>query len=119
MNKRILTHNERIVLRKIDSATVNAPVLLTELMQLLKCGDRYVKGIIEQLRRKGACIVSIRSKKLGKRTGYFIPRTETERQEGMAPFIKQIQSEIEIKEIMLNADLNAHKQLLEDKDEHS
>lgn len=28
-------------------------------------------------------------------------------------------SEIEIKEILLNADLNAHKQLLEVEDEHS
>lgn len=31
----------------------------------------------------------------------------------MAPFIRQIESEIEIKDIMLNADLNAHKHLLE------
>lgn len=119
MNKRILTHNERIVLRKIDPATIDAPVLRIELMQLLKCGERTVKGIIEQLRRKGACIVSIRSKKFGRRTGYFIPKTETERHEGMASFIKQIKSEIEIKDIVLNADLDAHKRLLEEEDEHS
>lgn len=109
----LLTHNERIILRRLDKASKDKPAPLSELTQLLKCEDRDVKHDIKSLRQKGVCIVAIRSRKFGKKPGYFIPQNETERREGMAPFIRQIESEIEIKDIMLNADLNAHKQLLE------
>lgn len=109
----LLTHNERIILRRLDRASKDTPASLQELRCLTKCKERSIKQSIEKIRRKGVCIVAIRSKDTGKRTGYFIPKNEMERREGLAPFIRQIESEIEIKDIMLHADLNAHKQLLE------
>lgn len=119
MRKRALTHSERVILRRLDTATIDEPVSLSELKRMTHRTERMLKHDIETLRRAGVCIVAIRSKDVGKRTGYFIPKNEAERQEGMAPFIRQIKSEIEIKDIMLNADLDAHKHLLEEKDEHS
>lgn len=118
-NKRTLTHSERVILRRLDTATIDEPVSLNELRLLTNRSERKIKWDIEHLRRCGICVLAIRTQGVGKRTGYFIPKSEIERQTGLAPFVRQIKSEIEIKEILLDTDLNAHKQLLEVEDEHS
>lgn len=73
-----------------NSATFDLPVQASELRISLGLSKRMLEEVIESLR------VNFRQPIIAKRTqpsGYYLPRNEEERQAGLAPYKRQIETE--------------------------
>lgn len=88
---RELTVSEANVLNAIkNSASYDLPIQARELRQSLGLSKRTLEEIIESLRVNfGHPIVA----KKRKPNGYYLPRSEQERQDGLAPYKRQILTE--------------------------
>lgn len=73
-----------------NTATFDLPIQGSELRQRLGLDKRKLEEVIESLRVNfGHPIVA----KKNKPSGYFLPRSEEERQAGLAPYKRQIETE--------------------------
>lgn len=88
---REMTAMEAKVLNAIkNSASFDLPIQASELRISLGLSKRMLEEVIESLR------VNFRQPIIAKRTqpsGYYLPRNEEERQAGLAPYKRQIETE--------------------------
>lgn len=88
---RDMTVTEANILNYIKKyATNEMPVTAVQLRQKFHCGKRTIENIIESLRVNfGHPIVA----KKQKPNGYYLPKNDEERNEGLAPYKRQILTE--------------------------
>lgn len=73
-----------------NTATYDLPIQASELRALAEIGKRKLEEVIESLRVNfGHPIVAKKTKP----NGYYLPRSEEERQDGLAPYRRQILTE--------------------------
>lgn len=91
MTTRDMTMVELSVLNTIKNcASYDLPIQASELRDQLKLTKRTLEEVIESLRVNfGHPIVA----KKRKPNGYYLPRSEEERQDGLAPYKRQIMTE--------------------------
>lgn len=91
MTTRDMTMVELSVLNAIKNcASYDLPIQASELRDQLKLTKRTLEEVIESLRVNfGHPIVA----KKRKPNGYYLPKTEEERQDGLAPYKRQIMTE--------------------------
>lgn len=90
-----------------DNSTTGAEIAL-----ILKLEERTVQNIISRLiTRYGVPIIGVRH---GFNRGYFIPADEAELLDGARAFYNQVQEEQKRLSVLLNADLEAYKEFLQD-----
>lgn len=111
MYRRKLAHIERKILCEIVNSKTGF-TSLERLREIVGLTDRTIKHYIEGLRREcNVPILSFRSQ------GYFIPKNEKERQDGILVYEKQVETELKMISILKTADLSAWEELLEEKGE--
>lgn len=88
---REMTATEANVLNYIkNNATNESPITAKKLRKKFHCGKRPLENIIESLRVNfGHPIVA----KKRKPNGYYLPKNDEERNEGLAPYKRQILTE--------------------------
>lgn len=88
---REMTATESNVLNYIkNNATNESPITAKKLRKKFHCGKRTLENIIESLRVNfGHPIVA----KKRKPNGYYLPKNDEERNEGLAPYKRQILTE--------------------------
>lgn len=88
---REMTATEANVLNYIkNNATNGSPITAKQLIKKIHCGKRTLENIIESLRVNfGHPIVA----KKRKPNGYYLPKNDEERNEGLAPYKRQILTE--------------------------
>lgn len=90
-----------------DNSTTGAEIAL-----ILKLEERTVQNIISRLiTRYGVPIIGVRH---GFNRGYFIPADKAELLDGARAFYNQVQEEQKRLSVLLNADLEAYKEFLQD-----
>lgn len=110
MIKRRLTHIERIIANEIR---YNDYTTLERLRTVTMLNDRSIKQYIENLRTiHGVPILSMRQK------GYFIPKTDAEREHGLLVYEKQIETEMKTVNAIKQADLENWHEILEEEYEY-
>ena len=73
-----------------NTASYDLPIQASEIRQLLNIPKRTLEEIVESLRVNfGHPIVAKKTKP----NGYYLPKTEQERQDGLAPYRRQILTE--------------------------
>ena len=73
-----------------NTASYDLPIQAREIRQLLKIPKRTLEEVVESLRVNfGHPIVAKKTKP----NGYYLPKTEQERQDGLAPYRRQILTE--------------------------
>lgn len=103
---RDMTATEENILNYIKKyATSEMPVTAVQLRQKFHCGKRAIKNIIESLRVNfGHPIVA----KKRKPNGYYLPKNDEERNEGLAPYKRQILTEQKNLAAIMAVDLNEY-----------
>lgn len=103
---RDMTATEANILNYIKKyATNEMPVTAFQLRQKFHCGKRTIENIIESLRVNfGHPIVA----KKRKPNGYYLPKNDEERNEGLAPYKRQILTEQKNLAAIMAVDLNEY-----------
>ncbi|MGT2716589.1 hypothetical protein [Streptococcus respiraculi] len=85
-----------------NSATYDLPVQAIEIRQRLNIPKRTLEEVVESLRVNfGHPIVAKKTKP----NGYYLPKTEQERQDGLAPYRRQILTEQKNLAAVMSVDL--------------
>ncbi|MBS4750345.1 HTH domain-containing protein [Carnobacteriaceae bacterium zg-ZUI78] len=103
-----LTQREKAVLKRIPKGTKDK-ITRKELSKLFNASERTVKDIIYHLRKKGIPVMANRENG----HGYWLPTTRKELHEGLSPYKKQVEEELNILNAMTHSSLDYEK-LLED-----
>lgn len=103
---RDMTATEANILNYIKKyATNEMPVTAFQLRKKFHCGKRTIENIIESLRVNfGHPIVA----KKRKPNGYYLPKNDEERNEGLAPYKRQILTEQKNLAAIMAVDLNEY-----------
>ena len=103
---REMTATEANVLNYIKNyATNEMPITAVQLRNEFQCDKRVIENIIESLRVNfGHPIVA----KKRKPNGYYLPKNDEERNEGLAPYKRQILTEQKNLAAIMAVDLNEY-----------
>ncbi|WP_277279894.1 HTH domain-containing protein [Streptococcus hyointestinalis] len=106
-----LNITEQNTLELIAARSKYNPITAKEIGERLKLSKRAVAEVVERLVNKwGIVIVGARQGK----QGYYIPRNEEERQQGILPFASQTKKQLQRLEVLETADLDGYKQYLKE-----
>lgn len=89
---------------ELISYNADCPTSCEYIANTLSISERITKKIINSLILKGVPILGVRGVN-GRKSGYYIPRTEEERQNGLRSFTNQIKEMIKRQEALEAIDL--------------
>lgn len=105
-----MTDNERIVFAEVRHATFDSLKPRKDITRVTGIKKRTVEQIIVRLRNKFG--IPVYALKRDDYHGYFIARTEEERQAGIAAYRKQIDTSLKNLGVMVALDLQAYQSLV-------
>lgn len=105
-----MTENERVIFAEVKHATFDSLKPRKDITRVTGIKKRTVEQIIVRLRNKFG--IPVYALKRDDYHGYFIARTEEERQAGIAAYRKQIDTSIKNLGVMVELDLQAYQLLV-------
>lgn len=105
-----MTENERVVFAEVKHATFDSLKPRKDITRVTGIKKRTVEQMIVRLRNKFG--IPVYALKRDDYHGYFIARTEEERQAGIAAYRKQIETSTKNLKVMVELDLQAYQLLV-------